>query len=153
MTAYFYKPSNYTTDNVGWKSVATKTSSNGTMWPTLTKLADGTKLSPCMTVCWKNMSKAQLPMGLIIWNLRNRWLKLTDGGLVTSYLEYETKGTIAKTWNACVGCILRSFNSGRHIYDSCSECLEGWLHNCTDSSKYGFQQSPETIVLWWPCFV
>jgi hypothetical protein len=55
MTAYFDKPSDYTTDNVGWKSVVTKASSNETMWLTLTKLADSTKLwtadrTPCLIV-------------------------------------------------------------------------------------------------------
>jgi hypothetical protein len=54
----------------------------------------------------KNMPKAKLRMGLILsCQTKGEVTKFTDGGLVISRLEQQTKSTAEKTNNAGAGCI------------------------------------------------
>jgi hypothetical protein len=73
----------------------------------------------------------QLLMGLIIISLSNGWVtKWTDGGLVTTCLEQETKSINEHTREALAECICRSFNTGYQICNSCNESylvIPGWM--------------------------
>jgi hypothetical protein len=68
-------PSSYAIDDVGAESVVIKSSGSEKMRATvmLTKLADSTKLPPCVIVYQKN-SKLQLLVELIITFLTKEWV-------------------------------------------------------------------------------
>jgi hypothetical protein len=73
---YFDMPPNHAVDDTGAKSVAVKTSGHEKMRVTimLAVLADGNKLPPYVILNRKNMTKEQLPRGIIVRCQSKGWM-------------------------------------------------------------------------------
>jgi hypothetical protein len=99
---YFNIPWFYTIDNIGAKPTVIKTLGNKELWVTVMLIADIQYWTIIMLYWFKELHKAQLPMGLIIICQTGGWLTQE---LTTSYLKQENRCIVEKTMNACAVCI------------------------------------------------
>jgi hypothetical protein len=118
MPVYFNSLSNYTTENAGAKSVVTK---NSRQWEGVTECnVDRVGRRHTIITIFDNEHRnyvlGQPPMGLPT-RKQNKW---SDGILVTSCLEQETKSNVENAMNACAECIQMPYNT------DCDSCSEYW---------------------------